>query len=519
MTAAARRLKAPKTLRRFERSNARVRCVKGPVGSGKSSDCVLEIPRRASRQRPGPDGVRRSRFVIIRNTYSQLRDTTRKTFEQWIPPELGSWNEQAFTWVGEWFLDDEKTDRVHCEVLFRPLDRPEDVRKLLSLELTGAYINEAREIAKHILDVLDTRIGRYPAKADGGASWSGIWMDTNPWHGGHWGAKLFAKLGPAEGYELFCQPGGRSPEAENVKNLDRCWDSLWLDADQDDEAAVIAGREEQDKRIDAGKHEAPCRCYYPRLCVGKSAEYVKVYVDGEDADSDVGAIWGAWMAALHARGAVCAFDHAMDRIYTSWDLGRADSTAIWFWRLGANGLPQILDHYENAGQGLSHFFGVVDGKGYAYAKHLLPHDSKIKTLATQRSVIEQCVDHWGLDKVARTPDLSVEDGIEAARWLLEQPIEIHERCDVPARLEHSGLEALREYRYEWDEENQCFKRTPLHNWASHSADAFRYLACAVKAAQLDQPPKHEPKGPYALPVDSRPTIDEAWADYDREQSR
>jgi hypothetical protein len=463
------KFRPPRTLRRFFRSSAFVRFVVGPVGSGKSSACCVEILRRAREQRPDAEGVRRTRFAVIRNTYGQLRDTTRKTFEQWItwlPEGAGRWHEQAFTFTVTLPLDD--GTRVESEVLFRALDTPEDVRKLLSLELTGAYINEAREVPRHVLDVLETRVGRFPSKAQGGPSWFGIWADTNPWHGGHWGAKLFAKHLP--GYELFRQPSGRAANAENVENLPDG--------------------------------------YYDRLCVGKSSEYVKVYVDGEDADSDVGAIWGPWMAALHARGGVCAFDHGTDRVYTSWDLGRADSTAIWFWRIGVNGLPQVLDHYENAGQGLSHFFGVVDGKGYAYAKHFLPHDAKIKTLATQRSVLEQCVDRYGIDRVARTPDLSVEDGIEAVRWLLEQPIEIHERCDVPARLEHSGLEALREYRYEWDEAHQCFKRTPLHNWASHSADAFRYLACAVKAAQLAAPPKPDKKPAYVLPV--RPTIDQLF---------
>jgi hypothetical protein len=460
--------KASPTIRAFQRCDDFVRCIKGPVGSGKSTGCVFEIPRRAGQQRPGPDGVRRTRFVIIRNTYSQLRDTTRKTFEQWIPVELGRWHEQSFTWVGDWYLDDAKTDKVRCEVLFRALDRPEDVRKLLSLELTGAYLNEVRELPKHVLDVLENRVGRYPSKAQGGASWFGIWADTNPWHGGHWGAKLFAKQLP--GYRLFCQPGGRTPQAENLKNLPDG--------------------------------------YYERLCVGKSSDYVRVYVDGEDSDSDVGAIWGAWVADLQKRGGICAFDHPTDRIYTSWDLGRSDSTAIWWWRIAGNGLPQVLDHYENAGQGLSHYFGVVDGKGYQYARHFLPHDARAKTMATQRSAIEQCADHWGLDKVAITPELDLSDGIEAARWLLEQPIEIHERCDVPGRFEHSGLEALREYRFEWDETDQCFSRNPLHNWASHTADAFRYLACAVKAAQLTRPPKNEPKPAYVSPV--APTLDELW---------
>lgn len=458
----------PPTLKRFAYDDSRWRIVIGPVGSGKSTRCNREIVRRALRQRRGPDGIRRTRFAIIRNTYGQLRDTTRKTFEQWIPAWMGNWHEQSFTFRVRF-------DDVDCEVLFRALDRPEDVRKLLSLELTGAYINELREIPQHIVDVLDTRIGRYPSIAQGGASWRGIWADTNPWHGGHWGAKMAAKGLP--GRAFYRQPGGRSAAAENVENLDPG--------------------------------------YYDALCIGKDREWIRVYVDGEDADSDVGSVYGAWMADLAKRGGICAFDHGTDGVYTSWDLGRADATSIWWWKVGGNGLPQVLDHYENAGQGLSHFFDVVDGKGYRYAKHLFPHDARAKTLATQRSVLEQAADHWGLEKVGLTPELSLEDGIAAVRWLLEQPIEIHERCDVPGRFEHSGLEALREYRYEWDEEDQCFSRQPLHNWASHTADAFRYLACAVKGAQDEAKPEEKPK--QTPIVDHGVSIDEAWSEYDRER--
>lgn len=459
----------PRTLKRFAKSNAFVRFIVGPVGSGKSTRCIREIVRRAVRQRPGQDGVRRTRFAVIRNTYGQLRDTTRKTFEQWVPAWMGTWHEQAFTFTMDFHLADGTT--VRCEVLFRALDTPEDVRKLLSLELTGAYINEAREVPKHVLDVLETRVGRYPSKAQGGPSWFGIWADTNPWHGGHWGAKLFAKNLP--GYELYRQPGGRSAEAENVENLPDG--------------------------------------YYPRLCVGKSAEYTRVYVDGEDADSDIGAVFGAWMHALRERGGVCAFDHPTEDVFTVWDLGHSDATGIWFWRFNRHRAPDIIDHYENAGQGLGHYLRVLDEKGYKYAKHWLPHDAVAQTLATQQTVFDQCVAHWGVDKVALVPSnkVSVEDGIEAGRWLLEQPIRFHERCDIAGRFEHSGLNALEEYRFEWDEENQCFSKKPIHNWASHTASAFRYLALVVKHAEkLTRPPKHEPKPAYVVPV--APTLDELW---------
>jgi hypothetical protein len=447
---------APPTLSAFLDSSAFVRVVEGPVGSGKSSACVLEILRRAREQQPGPDGIRHTRFAVVRNTYRELNDTTRKTFEQWVPDVLGKWNEQDFTFHMR-FAD------VDCEVLFRALDKPADVKKLLSLELTGVYFNEVREIAKPIFDGAQGRVGRYPSKKDGGATWFGVWADTNPWHTGHWLHKL-RKACP-EGFAFFQQPGGLSPDAENRENLPPG--------------------------------------YYDRLCAGKDQAWIDVYVKGLEASSDVGSIFGKQLDGLESRGGICAFEHAADEVFTHWDLGRADATAIWFWRLNQHGTADIIDFYAAHGEPLSHYFEVVDAKPYRYAKHVLPHDAKQKTLATQLSTLEQCQAHWGRSNVVLGPPLSVEDGISAARWLLEQPgTRIHTRCDVPipndaGGEEHpSGLEALREYRYEWDDEGACFRKSPLHNWASHPADAFRYVGTYVRFADLmTRRPPAKPEAP------------------------
>lgn len=463
------RYEAPPTLSAFLDSDAFVRVVEGPIGSGKSSACVLEILRRAKEQAPSPDGVRHTRFAVVRNTYRELDDTTRKTFEQWVPAALGKWHEQSFTFHAR-FGD------VDCEVLFRALDRPEDVKKLLSLELTGVYFNEVREIAKPIFDGAQGRVGRYPSAKDGGPTWFGVWADTNPWHTGHWLHKL-RKARP-EGFAFFQQPGGRAQDAENRANLPPG--------------------------------------YYERLCAGKDTEWIRVYVDGQEATSDVGSIFGAWLDRLDARGGIADFAHPTDEVFTTWDLGRADATAIWFWRLNQHGVADVVDFYAAHGQGLSHYFEVVDSKPYTYAKHVLPHDAKQKTLATQLSTLEQCQQHWGRANVVLGAPLSVEDGISAARWLLEQPVRIHTRCDVPilndaGGEEHpSGLEALREYRYEWDEANACFRKTPLHNWASHPADGFRYLATFVRFAELlTRKPQPKAQRPPARSAQSF-QLDELW---------
>jgi hypothetical protein len=458
------------TGRRFQKSNAFVRAIVGPVGSGKSSVCIVEIPRRAAQQEPGPDGVRRTRFAIIRNTYSQLRDTTRKTFEEWVPAGLGRFHEQSFTWIGEW-MDGDGPDAclVKCEVLFRALDRPEDVKKLLSLELTGAYINEAREIPKHVLDVLETRVGRYPSKVNGGASWFGIWLDTNPWHTAHWGYKLFSKIRP-EGYQLFEQPGGREPKAENRDN-------------------VPAG-------------------YYERLISGKDSEWVASYVDGKYPSSDIGSIYGKGLAALDARGVICEFDHPKDGVFTVWDLGVSDSTAIWWFRVGRDGLPDVIDFYEASGESASHYFNVIDSRGYTYVKHWLPHDARQRSWQTGVGPVDQFIARYGGGAVAIGPELSLRDGISAVRWLLEQPVRFHARCE-------KGVEALREYRYEWDEGLRSFSTRPLHNFASHPADAFRGLALVAKHTDLMTRKNTTETGPYTKGIDRTVSIDDLWAEHDK----
>jgi hypothetical protein len=254
VTKVAVKYDAPPTVAAFLASGAFVRCIVGPVGSGKSSGCCIEILRRASEQARGTDGKRRTRFAVIRNSYRELEDTTRKTFEEWIPQSLGRWREADMTFELK-YLD------VHAEILFRALDRPEDVRKLLSLELTGAYLNEAKEIPRAVFDMLTGRVGCYPSKMQGGPTWFGIWMDTNPPDTDHWIYRLFEEARP-EGHEVYRQPSGLAPDAENVENLPPG--------------------------------------YYARMCAGKTADVIIVYVKGQYGFvKDGKPIYPEWQDTLH----------------------------------------------------------------------------------------------------------------------------------------------------------------------------------------------------------------------------
>jgi hypothetical protein len=216
--------------------NSFVRGLMGPIGSGKSTGCVMELYRRVMEQKPSPDGVRRSRWIVVRNTYRELLDTTVKTFLSWFPEgQHGSmnWQDNEYHW---------KFGDVEAEVLFRALDRPSDIKKLLSLEATGIWFNEAREIPKALVDAATGRVGRYPSAKDGGATWFGIIMDTNPPDTDHWWYRLFEDECPP-GWAIYKQPSGRGPDAENIPNL-------------------------------------PPN-YYANIMAGKTAEWIKVYVDGD----------------------------------------------------------------------------------------------------------------------------------------------------------------------------------------------------------------------------------------------
>jgi len=240
--------------------------IMGPFGSGKSVTTLMKLIKNANRQVRAPDGWKYRRTLIARNTYPELRTTTMNTVFQWIPKERGHWRDAGppqLTIV-------DNLNKFKWEIIFVALDRPDDVAKALGMELSDAWINEAREVPKAILDALTGRVGRFPATWQGGCVCPQIIMDTNPPDVDHWwyilaekdisnekNRQLIQSMHEAEeslrlagvltkNQKLFSfmrQPSGRSPAAENLRNL-------------------RAG-------------------YYQILSAGKDADFIKVYVDGE----------------------------------------------------------------------------------------------------------------------------------------------------------------------------------------------------------------------------------------------
>lgn len=232
----------------FLKSDAFVRGLRGPVGSGKSVTCCIEIMRRAMKQKPNFEKIRRTRWAVIRNSYPDLKNTTIKTWRDWFDDRWGKflWSTPYTHHISVGLPDD---TRVEAEVIFLALDHEEDVRKLLSMELTGVWINEAREIRKSIVDGASMRCRRFPSKRDGGATFSGVIMDTNSPSEVHWWGIMAGEVPIPEfmteeerrflvkpkNWEFFTQPPGMNeqldqrgdvlsyamnPEAENISNLD-----------------------------------------------------------------------------------------------------------------------------------------------------------------------------------------------------------------------------------------------------------------------------------------------------------
>lgn len=168
------------------------------------------------------------------------------------------------------------------------------------------------------------------------------------------------------------------------------------------------------------------------------------------------------------------------QVSTHWDIGIGDATAIWFaQRHGAE--VRAIDYYEASGMPLDHYVGVLKSKPYVYSEDWLPHDAQAKELTSGKSTIEILRTHGRNAKI--TPKLSLEDGINAARMVWPRVWFDEGKC---AR----GLECLQNYRRELNEKLGEFRATPVHDWASHGADAFRYLAVSIDKSGAR--PKLEP---------------------------
>jgi hypothetical protein len=437
------------TIEAFSRSKAFIRGLMGPFGSGKSSGCVMELVQLAAKQ-PAVNGMRKSRFAVIRNTYRQLSDTSIRTWLDWLPDgEFGTYQKSDHAYQLRMPLEDGTV--VESEVLFRALDRPEHVSNLLSLELTAAWVNEAREIPQSVIKALLGRVGRYPAVRDGGCVDPGVILDTNPPDDDSWWYKLFEVDRPGNA-QLFKQPSGRHAEAENLPNLPPG--------------------------------------YYANLITGADPEFIRVYVDGLYGYVKEGKpVYPEYNDALHCSENANPVPGVMIR--RGWDFGL--TPAVEFTQVLPDGRFIAFDELTATDLGISTFADEVLRRSLEAWKDFTFEDVG-DPAGEQRSAMTADKDEKTCFDILQGKGIQIRGGdqnltirLESVRKPLNSLVngkpqfQLHPRC-VRLRKGFAGRYQYRRVKVAGSAER--YHDEPEKNEYSHPHDALQYAATKSFAAAV-----------------------------------
>jgi hypothetical protein len=283
------------TLKAFHEDDSYCRVVLGPIGSGKSVSCVWEILLRAMRQRPDALGRRRSRWAIIRQTYGQLKSTTIKTWLQWVNAPV-VYDSPIRSQV---YIDLDDGTVVDLEVLFFSMDKPKSVSDALSMEVTGVWINEARDVPKKSIDAIMDRTGRYPSKEEGGSTWHGTIMDSNMADDDHWLHDLCVNVKPWN-WKFYLQPGAL------IKMIDRVGNVTYI---------------ENPCAENVHNHQGGYWYWFEKL-PGKDQDYIQVFILADWGSIFTGRpVYGNWFRESIHVSKVPLEIHWGRPLFTCWDFG------------------------------------------------------------------------------------------------------------------------------------------------------------------------------------------------------
>ena len=197
-------------------------------------------------------------------------------------------------------------------------------------------------------------------------------------------------------------------------------------------------------------------------------EYLHVY-EGELKQFADGAIYAKQLKKARDEGRIDWLPVESAPVHTFWDLGRNDTTAIWFMQHIGHAY-RFIDYYEHRLVDLDHYANVLRDKDYVYGTHYLPHDAEHKVLGSNNRSRREILEGLGVTPSVTVPRIdSVENGIAMVRDVFSKCFFHAENCEI-------GLNALANYQYVWDERYDTFRQSPLHNWASNGSDAFRMFA-------------------------------------------
>lgn len=310
-----RRYQYPPTIGAFAKCDNRLQFLFGPLGGGKTTGALMKLVTLAHLQRPNQNGVRKTRWAVVRNTRAQLRDSVLKTVFEWLPP-----NGKTIKWQDtnmDMLLDMPLPDgtRVNCEIMFRPLDDERDARRLLSVEYTGGWLSEFREIPFSLMTDLLSRTGRYPSAIEGGADWYGVFGESNMCtKGSDW--YRFLMVERPEHCSVFIQPSGIGPNAENTANL---------------------------------KPD-----YYTMLLAGKPQNWIQAHIISEFPDSlDGKAVWGASYDFERHVSKQVLVPIGMAPIIIGVDQGRSPAAVAV--QMSPSGRQRVLRETYASGMGMNRF--------------------------------------------------------------------------------------------------------------------------------------------------------------------
>ncbi len=283
---------------KFLSSRAFLKLIMGPVGGGKSTVALMDLVGRAVEQEPF-NGVRRTKFIILRNTIAQLKATVKPMMDTWFVTmtkgTMGQWRLSDNVFEAKFKLPDNTV--VHSEFVLMAADTPDDVRRLLSLEASAAWVEECREVDAEVFAGLQGRVNRFPSKVAGGVTYPGVICSTNPPPAGGFWHKFITT--PEKGKEIFIQPaalldnGALNPDAENLENL------------ADD--------------------------YYENLVTGKTEDWINVYLKNMFGAGDLGRplYRGSFKPSFHvAQKSLSAIMQTLNPLVVGMDNGLQAAAAI-----------------------------------------------------------------------------------------------------------------------------------------------------------------------------------------------
>lgn len=473
---------ATQTASEFHNDDSFVKFLFGPVGSGKSVAGCMEIISRAARQEPGEDGIRRSRWAVIRNTYPDLKSTTLATWKTWYPEEVYG----KIKWDSP-INHHMKVGDIDCEVLFIALDTPDDIKKLRSLELTGVYINEAQYIDYQIFLTCTERVNRFPPKVLGAPiTWTGVIADTNPPDTDHWIYKKIDSARP-KNYKLYRYKPALLKVGEIPKDGQRCERSL--------DGSLYINNPEADYRFVQNDPD-----YWINLVPGRTDEEIKVVLMGEyGMVMDGKPVHPTYNDQLHFSNVILQYDPKLE-LGLGWDFGLTPACAIV--QLSARGQFQGIDELWSEDMGLRDFAGniVIPHLDRYYPEWRLNYRSRHDPSGNTGSQTDgkSCQDilrELGINSLAAiTNDPTPRrDGL---KYFLGKLVDKQPACtlSLKVRMLRKGLMGGFKYARVKVGGDERYHDKPLKNIYSHICDALEYIAMDY-AAENKKPPPSEIK-PY-----------------------